>query len=73
LKGHGGGFTIAAGRDALYLAAWRADKGRWRLSWDSLEEAKWEPVQGVEIDGIAVEQATKPEPPKSRAAFRKPN
>ena len=60
--------TIAAGRNDLYLAAWQGDKGRWRLPWARLEEAIWEPVEGAEIDGIAVDQkTTKPELHRGRA------
>ncbi len=35
-----GRMTIAAGKDALYLAAWNGDAGRWRIAWDELDKAK---------------------------------
>jgi hypothetical protein len=43
-----GNATLAAGRDALYLAAHSGDHGRWRISWDELDQAKWKPVR---VDG----------------------
>ncbi len=51
-----GTFSMAAGRDAIYIAAWDGRQGRWRISWDSLEQAEWKPVEGAEIDGIPVEE-----------------
>jgi hypothetical protein len=47
--------TLAAGRDALYLAPWSAEKGRWRISWDVLEAAAWKPVKDARIDGYEPE------------------
>jgi hypothetical protein len=47
--------TLAAGRDGLYLAAWSGDGGRWRISWDRLEQARWKKVEGSKIDGIPAE------------------
>jgi hypothetical protein len=44
--------TLAAGKDALYLASWEADGGRWRISWSDLETAPWKPVK-AQIDGFA--------------------
>ena len=44
--------SLAAGRDGLYLAAWNGDGGRWRISWDRLEQAHWKKVEGSKIDGI---------------------
>jgi len=52
-----GTFTMAAGQDGLYIAAFKGDGGRWRLSWSSLEQAHWKPVEGAEIDGGAPVQA----------------
>jgi hypothetical protein len=46
-----GTFTIAAGRDALYIAAFQGKEGRWRVSWDTLAQATWKAVAGVELDG----------------------
>ena len=45
-----GSLSIAAGRDALYLAAWNGRKGRWRIAWDDLEQARWQRVEGARID-----------------------
>jgi hypothetical protein len=39
-----GNATLAAGRDALYLAAHSGDHGRWKISWEDLERAKWKKV-----------------------------
>ena len=57
-----GRFTIASGQDGLYLAAWNGKGGRWRLSWDALDQAKWKPVAGCEIDGVPMEEAGMPKP-----------
>lgn len=40
----GGRFSLAAGRDALYLAAFSGEDGMWRLPWDILDGARWERV-----------------------------
>jgi hypothetical protein len=45
--------NMAAGRDALYIAPWNSDQGRWRIRWDSLEEADWKEVEDARIDGVA--------------------
>jgi hypothetical protein len=47
--------SLAAGRDGLYLAAWSGDGGRWRISWDRLDQARWKKVEGSKIDGISAE------------------
>lgn len=47
--------SLAAGRDGLYLAAWSGDHGRWRISWDRLDQARWKKVEGSKIDGIPEE------------------
>jgi hypothetical protein len=39
-----GFLTLAAGRDALYLAAPRGDNGRWRIAWEALNQADWKTV-----------------------------
>ncbi len=41
-------FTLAAGKDALYLAAWNGRDGRWRITWEALEGADWQTVDGFE-------------------------
>ena len=43
-----GNATMAAGRDALYLAAHSGDHGRWRISWEDLDRARWKKVS---VDG----------------------
>jgi hypothetical protein len=45
-----GNATMAAGRDALYLAAHSGDHGRWRISWEELDRARWKKVS---VDGEA--------------------
>lgn len=44
-----GRFTLAAGKDGLYLAAWNGRDGRWRITWETLEQAGWEKVEGSEV------------------------
>ncbi|HEV2856172.1 MAG TPA: hypothetical protein VHC97_25510 [Thermoanaerobaculia bacterium] len=45
-----GRFTLAAGKDALYLAAWDGRKGRWKLDWGVLDQGKWEEVD-MQVSG----------------------
>jgi hypothetical protein len=40
-----GRFTLAVGKDALYLANTR--EGHWRISWEALENANWKEVDGL--------------------------
>lgn len=44
-------FTLASGKDGLYLAAWNGRDGRWRIPWEILEEADWQKVEEAEIRG----------------------
>lgn len=37
--------TIAAGKDALYIAAYDGREGRWRIPWLALEQAAWKKVK----------------------------
>jgi hypothetical protein len=46
-----GRFTVAAGKDGLYLASWNGRQGRWRIAWEVLEEAAWKKVEEAEIGG----------------------
>ena len=47
-----GRLSVAAGRDALYIAAFSGDSGGvWRLPWDLLDGASWEKVADAKIDG----------------------
>ena len=47
--------SLAAGRDGLYLAAWSGIGGRWRISWDLLEQARWKKVENCKLDGLTEE------------------
>jgi hypothetical protein len=68
-----GAFTIAAGRDALYLATWRGETGRWRISWDTLEQAQWKAVEGARIDGFeAAPDGSAAEKRQGKAVSHKP-
>jgi hypothetical protein len=51
----GTGFTLAAGADGLYVGTIASGEGRWRLSWDSLETAKWSPVPGAKFERSSTE------------------
>lgn len=51
-------FTLAAGKDGLYLAAWNGRDGRWRILWETLEEAVWKEVEGFDVQATAA--AAKP-------------
>ncbi len=42
--------SLAAGHDGLYLAAFRGDQGRFRVSWETLAEAPWRPVERARIE-----------------------
>jgi hypothetical protein len=53
-----GDISMAAGKDALYLAPADAAKGRWRISWESLEQAQWKKVEGATLDGQRDEDET---------------
>jgi hypothetical protein len=56
-----GRYTIAAGLDGLYLAAWNGRQGRWRISWDALDQAAWKDVANCEIDGVPMTPSSSPE------------
>ena len=55
-----GRYTIAAGLDGLYLAAWNGRQGRWRISWDALDQAPWKDVANCEIDGFPMTASSPP-------------
>jgi hypothetical protein len=38
--------SLAAGKDGLYIAERRLGDPIWRLDWQRLEHAKWQPVPG---------------------------
>lgn len=45
-----GWLSMVAGKDGLAIASHHAGEGgRWELSWERLEAAPWEPVEGAEI------------------------
>lgn len=46
-----GHLSLAAGRDALYIAGFSAPDGLWRLPWGLLEAGRWEPVADAKLDG----------------------
>ena len=50
-----GRFTMAAGKDGLYLAAWNGKQGRWKLAWETLEQADWEEVK-ADVSGTSREE-----------------
>jgi hypothetical protein len=62
-----GRYSIASGRDGLYIAAWNGRQGRWRLPWEALDQAKWKDVADCEIDGVPMAESH-----SSRPAVTKP-
>ena len=48
LKGSGR-FTLASGKDGLYLAPFQAKEGLWKITWEALESASWKLVEESEI------------------------
>ena len=75
-----GFLSMAAGRDALYVAAPTGDHGRWRISWDELDQANWKrvPIEDGGSLGRAPETGSKAptstQPPavKAKAASKPP-
>ena len=53
--------TLAAGRDGIYVVGHGGDQGRWRVSWEALDQAEWKRVT-TESDSA---------PPPRRAAGEK--
>jgi hypothetical protein len=45
-----GNVTMAAGRDALYLAAQNGSGGRWRLPWEALDQAAWQELKDAKLE-----------------------
>lgn len=62
-----GNATLAAGRDALYLAAHSGDRGRWRISWDELDRASWKKLS---LDDESAPPAPSGGTPKKAATDR---
>jgi hypothetical protein len=52
----GDALTMAAGRNALYLAAGDGRKGRWRIDWDVLDLAHWQKIANARIDDVGSEE-----------------
>jgi hypothetical protein len=50
-----GRFTMAAGKDGLYLASWEGRGGRWLVPWEALELASWKEVEGITLDGLELQ------------------
>jgi hypothetical protein len=48
-----GRFTLAAGKDGLYLAGFDPTEGLWMLSWEAVQAAPWVEVEGSEAEGKA--------------------
>ncbi|MFY9823478.1 MAG: hypothetical protein WAM82_19005 [Thermoanaerobaculia bacterium] len=57
--------TLAAGRDGLYLVGHGGDQGRWRVSWELLDQAEWKPV-------LAEDDSAPPRPKAVPAAKQPP-
>lgn len=49
-----GRLTLAAASDGLWIAAARQRHELWRLSWEEIAAAQWEPVEGVRVGGVEV-------------------
>jgi hypothetical protein len=52
-----GRFTLACGKDGLYIAPLNPAEGVWRVTWAALESAEWKAVKGAKLPGGAVEAA----------------
>jgi hypothetical protein len=46
-----GELSMAAGKEALFLAAVEGTDGRWQLSWDEIDQAPWEVLSIAKIAG----------------------
>jgi len=47
-----GRLNLAAGQDGLYLGGRTGESGRWRVSWEALDQAAWRPVPGASRNGM---------------------
>ena len=45
-----GPVSMAAAADGLYLAGFSGNSGRWRIGWERLNGAPWQPVQAVMVE-----------------------
>ncbi|MES1245263.1 MAG: hypothetical protein ABUT39_26900 [Acidobacteriota bacterium] len=50
-----GRFTLACGKDGLYIASITPAEGVWRASWSALDSAEWKPVKGAKLPGGSAE------------------
>jgi hypothetical protein len=48
-----GVMSMASGKDGLYIAAFSAQRGRWKILWGDIDAAAWKPVNGAKIDDLA--------------------
>ena len=48
-----GVMNMASGKDGLYIAAFSAQRGRWKIPWSDIDAAPWKPVKGAKIDDLA--------------------
>lgn len=46
-----GRLMVGGATDGLYLLGYSSETGRWFVPWGKLEEADWQPVEDVEING----------------------
>jgi hypothetical protein len=51
---HTGRVTLAAGRDALWIAAVRGHHQLWRIPWPTLAALPWHPVPDLHLDGTPI-------------------
>lgn len=46
----GSNFTVASGQDGLYLAPYDGRAGRYRLTWEALDNSEWNRVEGARVE-----------------------
>lgn len=49
-----GRLNLAAGQDGLYIGGRTGAAGRWRVAWETLDQAPWRPVPNAERNGMAL-------------------
>ncbi|RMH20170.1 MAG: hypothetical protein D6696_08770 [Acidobacteria bacterium] len=60
--------SMAWGRDGLHVAQWNATMGRYFIPRERLENARWRPVEEVEIEGVVVPPPEAPEVAETASA-----
>lgn len=55
-----GRFTLACGKDGLYIASIAAAEGVWRVSWAALDAAEWKAVEGARLPEDVAERPASP-------------